>query len=128
MGTVFCSHRSSKRSSPLLSFSSVVWPLGYMAVRLVWKLQRMLLVESTENLLLEMPEGLDHLRRHLLSRSLQSRQESSPEKKQKRKQKETLLNPVFLIPLSIMLLLVLDMVLVVVLFVGLGVFFLAKSR
>merc|ERR1711971_1518340 len=62
MGTVFCSHRSSKLSSPLLSFSSVVWPLGYMAVRLVWKLQRMLLAESTENLLLEMPEGLDRLR------------------------------------------------------------------
>merc|ERR1712172_404094 len=129
MGTVFCSHRSSKCSSPLLSFSSVVWPLGYMAVRLVWKLQRMLLAESTENLLLEMPEGLDRLRMTSFIAELSIPSREQPRKEAEKEAKgNLLLNPVFLIPLSIMLLLVLDMVLVVVLFVGLGVFFLAKSR
>merc|ERR1711971_1234082 len=95
MGTVFCSHRSSKRSSPLLSFSSVVWPLGYMAVRLVWKLQRMLLAESTENLLLEMPEGLDRLRMtsFIAEPSIPSREQ--PRKEAEKEAKGNLIKPGF---------------------------------
>merc|ERR1711971_969461 len=73
--------------------------------------------------------GLDRLRMtsFIAEPSIPSREQPRKEAEKEAKG-NLLLNPVFLIPLSIMLLLVLDMVLVVVLFVGLGVFFLAKSR
>merc|ERR1712152_31132 len=86
----------------------------------------LLLSESTENLLLEMQEGLDRLRRTSFTAETSIPSREQPRKEAEKEAKgNLLLNPVFLIPLLVILLLVLVLVLVLKF---LGVFFLAKPR
>merc|ERR1712157_433553 len=100
-----------------------------------WKLQRMLLSESTENLLLEMPEGLDHLRMTSFTAetSIPSREQPILNRTEKGKEAKAnlLLGNLLLNPNIRMLSKALVRVLLRVLYPELGVFLVAldaKSR